>query len=81
MLFEGDGCSLLSQLLQVVMVMHLQEEPLEPLNEYAQCHADNMTVKQSRLAAFRLGATCNALEEATQPAAQENISKVLYSCK
>ena len=88
MLFGGDKCSLLPQLLPILMIMHLQEEPLGPLNEYAQCRVDNIAENQARLAASVLGATINVLE-ATQPAAnegkkrradQENIPKLLCSC-
>eukprot|EP00891_Asterochloris_glomerata_P000237 jgi/Astpho2/237/Aster-02137 len=46
--------------------MHLQEGPLEPLNEYAQHCVDNIAANQARLASG-VGATCNALEEVTQP--------------
>ena len=62
MLFGGDKCSLLPQLLPILMIMHLQEEPLGPLNEYAQRRVDNIAENQARLAASVLGATMNVLE-------------------
>ena len=80
---------LLPELLQVLIVMHLQEEPREPLNAYAQQREDQIADNQARLAASGLGAACQALEKATQPAAnkgkrrradQENIPQVLCSC-
>ena len=86
MLFEGDECSLLPKWLQVLIVMHLQEEPRQPLNAYAQQREDQIAENQARMAASGLGAACKALGEATQPAAkkgrkrradQENVPKVL----
>ena len=69
------------------MVMHLQEEPPEPLNEYAQGRADRVAENQARLAASEIHAMRNELAS-DQPAAkrgrkrradQENIPKVLCS--
>ena len=86
MLFRGDNCSLLPQLLQAWLVMHVQEEPL---TEYAQSCLNKQAENQARLKASGLRAMCDALEEATKPAAkkgkkrradQENIPKVLCAC-
>ena len=88
MLLGGDKCSLQLQLPPVLMVMHLQEEPPEPLNEYAQGRVDRITFNQARMAASGLGAMGDELAS-DQPAAkkgrkrrkgQENIPKVLCSC-
>ena len=89
MLVGGDKCSILPQVLPVLNVMHLQEEPLGPLTEYAQRCIGKQTQNQAKVAELEILATCNALEQVT-PAAkkgkkrradQENIPKVLCSCE
>ena len=89
MLLGGLKRSLLPQLLPILMVMHLREEPLGPLNVYEQKRVHQIMENQAGLAACGLGAARNALEVATQPTAkkgkrrradQENISEVLSSC-